>query len=283
MAGMTWIFLIRQWLSSPLHWKEVEAHYFPSCVHVLTETKFKQDEQTMEAKMEQLDRQMQALLKKSEDDQKKNDYVDNMEQMDLRNNFTRSSTDDEVCLPDDPGALSMANLGTPGVGRGELANRRLGAPVDDHHYDEAATIAKPALDSIVANKEDGGYLATEQTVTEAAQTLQEIKYIEAKAANETIAAAEKRIADMVKQINEMNATMKDTHARLSAEKQATEMAKQIKQAEAARLGAEKKAAEMAKQIEAMQAEAARLAAEKNATKPREGGTSSSVMQKETYF
>ena len=187
---MTWIFLIRQWLSSPLHWKEVEAHYFPSCVHVLTETKFKQDEQTMNEKMEQLDRQMQALLKKSE--------------VDLRNDFTRSSTDDQANQPDDPGALNMAD---------------------------------PAM---------------EQTVTEAAQPLHEIRYIDAAAANETIAAAEKRIADLVKQINEMNA-MKDIHAQLGAEKQA-------------RLGAEKRTADMAKQIEAMQAEAARLAAEKQATK-----------------
>ena len=117
------------------------------------------------------------------------------------------------------------------------------------------------------NKEDGGYLATEQTVTEVAQPLHEIRYIEAAAANETIAAAEKLVADMAKQ---MNASMKDTqYERLAAENQATEMAKQIKQAEAARLGAEKKAAEMAKQIEALQAEAARLAAEKKATKPKE--------------
>ena len=246
MVGMTWIFRIRQWLSSPLHWKELEACYFPSCVHVLTETK--QDEQTINEKMEQQDRQMQALLNKSEDEtmnkkmeqldrqikmqallmqtllkksddgQKKNDDVDNMEQSDLqlRNNFTRSSTDEEVYQPNVSGALNMADL------------------------------------------------ATEQTVTEAAQTFEAIKYIEAAAANETIAAAEKRTADMVKQ---MNASMKDTqYERLAAEYQVTEMAKQIKQAEAARLGAEKKAAEMAKQIEAMQAEAARLAAEKKATK-----------------
>ena len=275
MVGMTWIFRIRQRLLSPLHWKELEACYFPSCVHVLTETK--QDEQTINEKMEQQDRQMQALLNKSEDEtmnkkmeqldrqikmqallmqtllkksddgQKKNDDVDKKEQSDLqlRNNFTRSSTDEEVYQPNVSGALNMADL------------------------------------------------ATEQTVTEAAQTFEAIKYIEAAAANDAVAAAEKRTADVVKQINVMNSTMKDTQyarlgaekeatemakqievmqaeaARLAAENQATEMAEQIMQDEAARLAAQKQADEMAKQIGAMQAEAARLAAEKKATKPKE--------------
>ena len=54
---------------------------------------------------------------------------------------------------------------------------------------------------------------------------------------------------MVKQINEIDSTMKDTQY--------------------ARRGAEKQAAERAKQIEAVHAEAARLAAEKKATKPKE--------------
>ena len=124
MVGMTWIFRIRQRISSPLHWKELEDCYFPSCVHVLTETKFKQDEQTMNEKMEQLDRQikmqallMQTLLKKSDDGQKKNDDVDNMEQSDLRNNFKRSSTDD-VFTDEEPyvstvqGAITVDDLTT---------------------------------------------------------------------------------------------------------------------------------------------------------------------------
>ena len=221
MVGMTWIFLIFRDTFPRSVWDKFEARYFPSCAHVLIETKkYKQDEQTMNDKMEQLNRQMQALLQRSEDDQKKNDKVDNMEQTHRHNSFTRSSTDDvfmddgESYVSTVPGAVTMADFATSRGGRSELANRQHAAPVDD--YDEGDRIAKPAKDRIAENKEHGGYFATEQTVTEAAQTLQKMKDIKA-------AAAEKRTADMAKQINEMNKrieVMKAVAARFAAEKKA---------------------------------------------------------------
>ena len=240
MVGMAWFFRILRWLPRWGGWSD--DRFFPSCVHVLIETKqqpvdkvesIKAELESSNTKMEQLETTVEKL----------------------EENLNRQLENILKALQ------STADRG-PHIST----------------YPEATTI---------------GELDTDPKVTEAAPTLQEMKYIEAAAANDAVAAAEKRTADVVKQINVMNSTMKDTQyarlgaekeatemakqievmqaeaARLAAENQATEMAEQIMQDEAARLAAQKQADEMAKQIGAMQAEAARLAAEKKATKPKE--------------